>query len=109
MAAAPIGMPGWPELAFCTASAERMRSVFMASSSRRWVVAVMSENDTGTSGFSNHGSTAFGCVFRRFPQDPALGLHRVVDIRIRMFPAAEIDLVRTLADAGFQKDVAFSH
>src|SRR5208283_3918203 len=30
MAAAPMGMPGCPELAFCTASAESMRMVLMA-------------------------------------------------------------------------------
>ncbi len=29
MAAAPIGIPGWPEFAFCTAFADRMRMVFM--------------------------------------------------------------------------------
>ena len=34
MAAAPIGMPGCPELAFCTASAESMRMVLMARFSR---------------------------------------------------------------------------
>ena len=34
MAAAPMGMPGWPELAFCTASADSMRMVLMARSSR---------------------------------------------------------------------------
>src|SRR6185312_13640287 len=33
IAAAPIGIPGWPELAFCTASAESMRIVFMHKSS----------------------------------------------------------------------------
>ena len=31
MAAAPIGRPGWPELAVCTASMERMRMALMAS------------------------------------------------------------------------------
>jgi hypothetical protein len=33
MAAAPMGMPGWPELAFWTPSAESMRMVLMQSSS----------------------------------------------------------------------------
>jgi hypothetical protein len=33
MAAAPIGMPGWPELAFWTPSAASMRMVLMQSSS----------------------------------------------------------------------------
>src|SRR5438067_1892568 len=33
MAAAPIGSPGWPEFAFCTASAESTRMVSIARSS----------------------------------------------------------------------------
>ena len=31
MVAAPIGMPGWPESAFCTASIDSMRIVLMQS------------------------------------------------------------------------------
>src|SRR5579864_2468579 len=34
MAAAPMGMPGCPALAFCTASTERMRMVLMHKFSR---------------------------------------------------------------------------
>jgi hypothetical protein len=30
--ASPIGVPGWPDFAFCTASAERNRIVLMARS-----------------------------------------------------------------------------
>jgi hypothetical protein len=33
MAADPIGSPGWPELAFCTMSTARKRSVLMHNSS----------------------------------------------------------------------------
>ena len=33
MGAAPSGMPGWPLLAFCTASTDRKRIVFTQSSS----------------------------------------------------------------------------
>jgi hypothetical protein len=33
MAADPIGSPGWPELAFCTISTARKRSVLMHNSS----------------------------------------------------------------------------
>jgi hypothetical protein len=33
MAADPIGRPGWPELAFCTMSTARKRSVLMHNSS----------------------------------------------------------------------------
>ena len=33
-AAAPMGMPGWPELAFCTPSTARKRMVSMQRSSR---------------------------------------------------------------------------
>ena len=40
MAAAPMGMPGWPEFAFWTASAERMRMVLMHRSSRVCVSVV---------------------------------------------------------------------
>ncbi len=34
MGAAPMGMPGWPELAFSTASAASRRMVFTHSSSK---------------------------------------------------------------------------
>src|SRR5437762_14174448 len=34
MGACPIGAPGWPELAFCTASIDRQRIVLMQSKSR---------------------------------------------------------------------------
>src|ERR1035438_1828472 len=43
MAAAPIGMPGCPAFAFCTASAERMRMVLMHRSSSV-VVAVKADD-----------------------------------------------------------------
>jgi hypothetical protein len=33
MAADPIGSPGWPEVAFCTMSTARKRSVLMHNSS----------------------------------------------------------------------------
>jgi hypothetical protein len=33
MAAEPIGSPGWPELAFCTMSTAKKRSVLIHSSS----------------------------------------------------------------------------
>src|SRR5689334_10574183 len=35
-----MGMPGWPEFAFCTESAERKRIVLMQSSSSVWVSVV---------------------------------------------------------------------
>jgi hypothetical protein len=41
IAAVPIGKPGWPELAFCTPSAERKRRVLIARACKS---AVMSES-----------------------------------------------------------------
>jgi hypothetical protein len=41
MAADPIGSPGWPELAFCTMSTARKRSVLMHSSSNAGGVAIV--------------------------------------------------------------------
>src|SRR5919108_1283927 len=38
MAAAPMGSPGWPELACCTASAARKRIVLIARVSRSFVM-----------------------------------------------------------------------
>src|SRR6476660_9579951 len=45
MSAAPIGVPGWPDLAFSTASAERNLMVFTHCCSRSTVVAGMAPSD----------------------------------------------------------------
>lgn len=39
--AAPIGSPGWPEFAFCTASMARKRMEFIHSVSRDWVATAI--------------------------------------------------------------------
>ena len=41
MAAEPIGKPGWPELAFCTMSTARKRSVLMHSTSNAGGAAIV--------------------------------------------------------------------
>jgi hypothetical protein len=41
MAADPIGSPGWPELAFCTMSTARNRSVLMHNSSNAGGAALL--------------------------------------------------------------------
>ena len=47
MGAAPIGRPGWPEFAFCTASMERQRMVFTHS----WSSCGMIESGILTLGY----------------------------------------------------------
>src|SRR5512137_685802 len=51
MSAAPMGMPGWPLLAFCTASAASMRMVLTAFSAR----AVLGIGDKASSGGGSGG------------------------------------------------------
>jgi hypothetical protein len=41
MAADPMGSPGWPELAFCTMSTARKRSVLMHNSSNAGGAAIV--------------------------------------------------------------------
>ncbi len=41
ISAMPIGMPGWPELAFCTASMASARIALTTSACEAWAVAGM--------------------------------------------------------------------
>jgi hypothetical protein len=55
MAADPIGSPGWPELAFCTISTARKRSVLMHNSFNLGGAAVASRIAEGAmTGFAFH-------------------------------------------------------
>jgi hypothetical protein len=45
IAAAPIGRPGWPELAFCTPSAERKRSALIERVCKSVVMSTSYEKD----------------------------------------------------------------
>jgi hypothetical protein len=55
MAAEPIGSPGCPELAFCTMSTARKRSVLMHSSSNAGgAIAVTNVAEVATARFAFH-------------------------------------------------------
>src|SRR5579875_728383 len=107
MAAAPMGMPGWPELAFCTASAERKRMVLIESSLRVAIEVVgngyslFRERSPGApvvadqliGGFRSIGTREIGMDWPSFAGRPGIqnGLKNV---------PARLDHVRTFEQAG---------